>query len=529
MTDWWQGAVFYQVYPRSFADSDGDGIGDIQGIIGRLDHLRGAPDSLGVDAIWLSPVYPSPQVDFGYDVANYTDVDPVFGTLADMDRLIDECHERGLRILLDLVPCHTSDQHPWFHASRSSLSDPHRDWYVWADAAPDGGPPNNWTAVFGGPAWTLDATTGQYFAHTFYPHQPQLNWRNPAMAQAVHAAMRFWLARGIDGFRVDAIQAAVKDERLRDNPPAGPPDRWFPRLDSDFTAQEHLWDLDRPEVHDVVRGLRRVADEYGALLVGELYAPLERLAAYLAGGGREEFQLAFNFELLHATWRRDSLALAIERSEALHPAGTWPTYALSNHDQSRHASRFGRHRARAAAFLLLTLRGAPFLYAGEEIGMVDAPASAMPGHDRAGRDPQRTPMQWDASAGGGFTAGAPWLPLADPDVVNVEAQRGDPDSLLSFYRRLIRARKTSRALATGEHRSIFGLDADALAFIREADQERVLVALNVGDAPCRLDLSQWARSLMRLVGTHAAPASHTEMDPRSVELRPLEGVCLRID
>ena len=525
--DWWRRAVFYQIYPRSFADSDGDGIGDLAGIIGRLDHLRGATDSLGVDAIWLSPVYPSPQVDFGYDVSDYTDVDPVFGSLADMDRLIAECHARGMRVLLDLVACHTSDRHPWFSASRSSRDDPHRDRYIWADAAPDGGPPNNWTAVFGGPAWTLDPGSGQYFQHTFYPEQPQLNWRNPAVADAIHGAMRFWLERGVDGFRVDAIQAAVKDARLRDNPPGGPPDPWFPRGDPDFSSQAHLWDADRPEARDVVRGLRRVADEHGAVLVGEMYAPLERLAPYLAEDGGAGFQLAFDFELLHAPWSRDALALAIERAEALHPPGSWPTYALSNHDQSRHASRYGRRRARAAAVLLLTLRGAPFLYAGEEIGMQDLPRSRRAAHDRAGRDAQRSPMQWDASPGGGFTTGEPWLPLVDPEATSVAAQRSDHGSLLTLYRRLIEVRRGSPALRGGEHRSILGLAPDVLAFLREAEAERVLVLVNCGDEPRRVDIARWAATPRLLVGTHSERVAR--IDPGRIDLLPLEAICMRVE
>ena len=526
MTDgWWREAVFYQIYPRSFADSDGDGIGDLQGIIGRLDHLRGTPDSLGVDAVWLSPTFPSPQADFGYDVSDFTDVDPIFGALADMDALISACHERGLRLLLDLVACHTSDQHPWFLASRSSRDNPHRDWYIWADPAPGGGPPNNWTAVFGGAAWKLDASTGQYYLHSFYPEQPQLNWRNPSVARAMHDAMRFWFERGVDGFRVDAIQAAVKDPLLRDNPPAGPRDPRFPEPNPEFGSQEHLWDLSRPEVHEVVRGLRRVADDYGAVLVGEVYAPVERLGAYFGVPGADGFQLAFNFELLLSPWDAKALTVAIERSEALHPAGSWPTYALSNHDQVRHATRYGSEAAPLAAFLLLTLRGTPFLYAGEEIGMRDAPASSGGAHDRAGRDGQRTPMQWDASPNGSFTDGDPWLPLVDPEERNVAAQRTDDDSLLALYRRLIAVRRASPALLRGEHRSILGLADGVIAYLREGDGQRVVVALNTSPEPRRIDLSRFGTHADVLVGTLRGREGDA-VALAGVDLAPLEGVAL---
>ena len=518
--------MIYQVYPRSFADSDGDGIGDLRGIISRLDHLKGAPGALDVDAIWLSPIFPSPLADFGYDVSDYTDVDPVFGSLHDLDELVTACHARGLRVLLDLVACHTSDRHPWFLESRSSRTSPRRDWYIWADPTPDGGPPNNWTAVFGGSAWKLDEATDQYFLHSFYPEQPDINWRNPAVAEAMHDAMRFWLARGVDGFRVDAIQRAIKDDRLRDNPPPGPPDPWFPEGDPDFATQEHLWDGDRPEVHDVVRGLRRVADEYGALLVGEVYAPVDRLAGYLGAGRADEFQLAFDFELLQSPWDARVMSLAVERAEAYHPTDSWPTYALSNHDQRRTATRYGPERARLAAFLLLTLRATAFVYAGEEIGMRDA-TRPLPRHDRAGRDAQRTPMQWDPTPLGGFTTGDPWLPLTDPEQTNVAAQRDDPASLLAFYRALIGARRTSAALRAGSHRSIFGLPEGVIAFVRETDEERVVVALNLGDEPRTLDLARWGERGVPLIGTDGSVVAPVGL--ARLELAGLEGVAVLVD
>ena len=398
---WWEGAVLYQIYPRSFADANGDGIGDLAGILAHLDHVGGTDASLGVDAIWLSPIYPSPLADFGYDISDYTGVAAEFGTLADLDALIGACHERGLRLLMDLVPCHTSVEHPWFVESRSSRTNPKRDWYLWADPGAGGGPPSNWNSIFGGSAWTWDPATEQFYLHSFYPEQPDLNWRNPEVAEAIAQVMRFWLARGVDGFRVDAIPAAIKDDRLRDNPPFRRPGA-IPGL-TIGGEQDPLWSMNRPEVHDVIRHLRRVAAEFpGRVLVGEAYLPVEELAAYLGSGSDPEFDLAFDFELLLSPWEHRDLALAIERSEALHPPASWPTFAISNHDQPRHATRWGEQRTRAAAFLLLTLRGVAVLYAGEEIGMVDADPSVLPDppFDRAGRDGSRTPMQWDRSPTG---------------------------------------------------------------------------------------------------------------------------------
>jgi alpha-glucosidase len=524
---WWEGAVIYQVYPRSWADANGDGIGDLPGILAHLDHLRGTDASLGVDAVWLSPISPSPLADFGYDISDYTDVASEFGTLADLDALVAACHERGLRLLMDLVPCHTSVEHPWFVESRSSRSSPKRDWYIWADPAPRGGPPSNWTAAFGGSSWAWDEATGQFYLHTFYPDQPDLNWRNPAVAEAIGEVMRFWFARGVDGFRVDAIFAAIKDDRFRDNPP----DRRasvIPGLRS-AEGQDPLWSMNRPEVHDVIRHLRRVAAEFpGRVLVGEAYVPVEELAGYLGHGADDEFQLAFDFELLLTPWRHQDLMLGIERSEALHPPGAWPTYAFSNHDQSRQASRWGAERARAAAFLLLALRGVAVLYAGEEIGMLDADPATLPDppFDRAGRDGCRTPMQWDASPRGGFTAGTPWLPLVDPSTRNVADQRGDPDSILALYRRLIAARRSFQPLGRGTHRSIFGVAPEVLCWIRELYGRRGLVLLNTGDQVRRCDLGAVAERTGSVVVGTGSRTGALALD--EIELEPLEGIVLRL-
>ena len=526
---WWEGAVLYQIYPRSFADANGDGIGDLAGILDRLDHLAGTDASLGVDAIWLSPIYPSPQHDFGYDISDYTEVAAEYGTIADLDALIAACHERGLRILMDLVPCHTSIHHPWFVEARSSRDSPKRDWYLWADAAADGDPPSNWDSVFGGSAWEWDAATAQYYLHTFYAEQADLNWRNTEVASAMADVMRFWFRRGVDGFRVDAIFAATKDVLLRDNPP----DRrahMIPGFGTD-SGQDPLWSMNRPEVHDVIRHLRTVANEFpGRVLVGEAYLPVEELAGYLGHGRGDEFHLAFDFELLHSPWEHRHLTLAVERSEALHPPGVLPTYAIGNHDQSRPASRWGAARTRAAAFLVLTLRGVAVLYTGDEIGMEDADPSILPDppFDRAGRDGYRTPMQWIGAADGGFSRGTPWLPLVDPELRNVAEQSADPTSLLALYRRLIAARRASPALQRGGHRSFFDVAPEVMTWLRESDEERVLCVLNLGGERrrCRLPLARLGVASGEVVAATSGRGGRIEL--ADLALEPYEGIAVRL-
>ncbi|MCV0404422.1 MAG: DUF3459 domain-containing protein [Chloroflexi bacterium] len=524
---WWDGAAIYQVYPRSFADADGDGVGDLAGIANRLDHLAGSDRSLGVDALWLSPIYPSPLYDFGYDISDYTDIAPEYGTLDDFDALVEACHARDLRLLMDLVPCHTSIEHPWFVEARSSRDNPKRDWYIWADPEHDGGAPSNWEAAFGGSTWEWDEATGQFYLHSFYPEQPDLNWRNPAVAEAMADVMRFWFRRGVDGFRVDAIFAAIKDALLRDNPPDRRP-HVIPGIGGE-AGQDPLWSMNRPDVHDVIRHLRAVADEFpGRVLVGEAYVPMEELVSYLGNGRGDEFHLAFNFELLRSPWEHRHLTLAIERSEALHPPDVQPTYAISNHDNPRHATRWGSERARAAAFLLLTLRGVAVLYAGEEIGMIDAPERILPDppFDRAGRDACRTPMQWNAEPGGGFTNGDPWLPLVDHESRNVADQSGDPDSLLHLYRRLIKARHESPALARGHHRSFFDVAPEVLCYLRQADDQRVLCLVNIGDTAADCDLSAVAADAGEVLVATSDRSGRVSLG--DLVLGPGEGVALRL-
>ena len=409
---WWRDAVVYQIYPRSFQDSDGDGVGDLRGITERLDHVAW----LGVDAFWLSPIYPSPLADFGYDVSDYTAVDPQLGSLEDFDGLVEAARKRGLRVLLDLILCHTSIEHPWFRE--------HPDWYIWS---PVDGPPNNWVAAFGGSAWSRDEQSGRWYLHSFYPEQPDLDWRNPEVVEAMQGVVRFWRDRGADGFRLDAIDRLVKDDQLRDNPPATEP---FPLpLREDEAKLEPLYSGNRPEAIDALRAIREAAGD--ALLVGEVFRPVSDYPRYL-----EVLDLVFAFEFLFSPWDAERLRAAIEPAAKLERVA----WVMSNHDFDRLATRVGSENVRAAALLLLTLPGVSFVYQGDEIGLANGPG-ADPPYDRAGRDGMRHPMQWDSSPTGGFTTGEPWLTPVDPQERSVEAQREDPATLLSLYRRLIELRR----------------------------------------------------------------------------------------
>lgn len=471
--EWWRTGVVYQIYPRSFSDSDGDGVGDLPGVVQHLDHLV----ELGVDAVWLSPFYRSPMADFGYDISDHCDVDPVFGTLADADHLIDQAHRDGLKVVLDYVPNHVSDQHPWFLAARSSASDPHRSWFVWRDPAPDGGPPNNWSAAFGADsAWTLDERSGQYYLHLFLPEQPDLNWSDPALVEAMHDVLRFWMGRGVDGFRADVVHCIGKDDQLADMAPelVG-----LPAMLQDFG----------PGTHEQLRALRRLLDGTPGerMMVGETYVlSAETMATYLGRG--DELHLAFNFQALHCPWQADRWRDEIElAARLLDPIDGWPTWVLSNHDVSRHRSRYGSDaRARAAAVLLLSLRGTPFLYMGEELGLQDAEIDPDRAVDPGGRDGCRAPLPWTATSGHGWPS-APWLPWPpEPAASSVEAQRGDPSSMFEHYRRLLALRRSSPALHRG---SIELLDAPegVLRWRRQHGNEAVEVSINfteheVGDA-----------------------------------------------
>lgn len=481
---WWQWGIVYQIYPRSFQDSNGDGVGDLKGITSRLDYLVW----LGVTAIWISPIYPSPMADFGYDVSDYVDVHPLFGTLADFDELVTEAHARGLKVILDFVPNHTSEEHPWFQESLSSRDNPKRDWFVWRDAKPDGSAPNNWVSHFGGLAWEWDDLTGQYYLHSFLKEQPDLNWRNPEVVAAMMDVLRFWLDRGVDGFRVDVMWETIKDEELRDNPPnpsykAGVTNPYFQVLP--------LYNHDRPEIHEIVREMRGVLEEYDGdrVLIGEIYLPVDRLVAYYGHEETPGAHLPFNFQLVLLPWDARRIEAAVAAYEAALPSHGWPNWVLGNHDRMRIATKAGPDQAGNAAILLMTLRGTPTLYYGDEIGLEDVVIPPWAVQDPVeknvpgmglGRDPERTPMQWDESPNAGFTAGTPWLPLGDDwRSRNVAAEAEDPNSILSLHRRLIALRQSQRALMTGSYNAI-PADADMLAYLREDAGQRFLVVLNMG-------------------------------------------------
>ncbi len=536
---WWQTGIIYQVYPRSFQDTNGDGIGDLPGILQRLDYIR----SLNVGCVWLSPINPSPMHDFGYDVANYSAIDPMFGTLDDFDRLLAATHARGLKLILDLVPNHTSDEHAWFQESRGSHDNPKRDWYIWRDPAPNGGPPNNWTSFFGGPAWTLDKTTGQYYLHQFETHQPELNYRNPAVLEAMLGEMRFWLERGVDGFRVDVIWLMIKDADLRDEPE----DPDWDRVNPHFRLQ-HVHTQDQWEVHEVIRRMRALLDEYDErMMVGEIYLPNKQLMTYY-GPQFDECHLPFNFQLIQAPWNAQVVRKLVDQYEADLPAGAWPNWVLGNHDQHRLATRVGADQARVANMLLLTLRGTPTCYYGDEIGMADVrippeflqdpqavnqPEIA----DIVGRDPERTPMQWDDSPNAGFApAGVQtWLPVAaDYRTRNVAAQSQEPTSMLAFYRVLTALRQSSPALAIGDYKSVDTGKDEVFAYLRTArtpsseqsGEQRYLVVLNFGAATHRLDFSGLGRQGNIVLSTNMLSKGAVPL--RRLYLSPNEGIVLAL-
>jgi alpha-glucosidase len=486
---WWKRGPIYHIYPRSFSDSNGDGIGDLRGIIEKLDYLNDGSDrSLGVKAIWLSPIYVSPGRDLGYDVADHTAIDPAFGEQADFDELVAACSERGIRLILDLVLNHTSDLHPWFLESRASTNSARRDWYVWWRGKK---PPNNWRSFFGGPAWTYDEDTGEWYLHTFLPEQPDLNWHNPAVREACLDVVRFWLERGVSGFRLDVFNAYFKHPELRDNP-------WRPGRTA-WSRQRHLYNKDRPELHEFLIELRALLDEFpDAMAVGETFDGQPELAASYC----DKLHMAFNFDFLAQPWQPAAIQRSIARWDRLLESDeTWPCYVLSNHDNPRHAWRYGRGvnsdeanaRAKVAAALLLTLRGTPFIYYGEEIGMQDVAISRSQAWDVAfdgsSRDTSRTPMHWSGDTHAGFSEHRPWLPLS-PDYRdrNVAEQLGDPHSVLSFYRKLIALREEVHALLYGSWEPLLRRPREALVYLRKDTDGCALVVLNFSAETLRVDL-----------------------------------------
>lgn len=517
---WWQRGVIYQVYPRSFQDTDGDGVGDLKGIKERLSYLSW----LGVDAIWISPIYPSPMADFGYDVSNYCDIDPLFGSLHEFDQLIAAAHKEGLRVILDFVPNHTSDHHPWFIESRLSKSNSKRDWYIWRTGKPDGSPPNNWLSQFGGPAWTFDPATRQFYLHSFLREQPDLNWRNPAVRTAMFDVLRFWLRRGVDGFRVDVIWLLIKDTKLRDNPPN--PD--YRPTDPASTRFLSRYNANQPETHEVVFEMRSLLEQHDErVLIGEIYLPIEQLVAYY-GKDLRGAHLPFNFQLIQTAWTAAAIAQLVSEYEGALPPGGWPNWVLGNHDRPRIATRVGAAQAPIAAMLLLTLRGTPTMYYGDELGIgpVTIPPEAVqdpwernePGLG-LGRDPSRTPFQWDPTKNAGFTDGQPWLPLSSSyKSNNVATLRNDPTSLLNLYRHLLSIRRRHVALSSGAFRLI-GVQGNAIVYERTAERERIVICLNLRETEQRISAQEFAGATI-LASTHGDRAG---LDS-DFTLRPDEGL-----
>ena len=515
---WWQRGAIYQIYPRSFADSDGDGLGDLRGIVDRLDYLT----ELNVEAIWLSPFYPSPMADFGYDVADYCDVDPVFGTLDDFDRLVEAFHARGIRVVIDFVPNHTSDAHPWFRDSRASRASPKRDWYVWRDGRGPNTPPNDWRSTFPsvGRAWTFDETTGQWYLHSFLPQQPDLDWDNPEVEAAMHEVLRFWCERGVDGFRIDVAHKLAKDPQLRDAQPGEP----VP------------WEDWQPTIHERLRRLRKVVDGYPErMLVGEVYLlDLERIVAYVNTG--DELHLAHNFVFLRLPWDASAFRAGIDNFEALSSESAWPAWFLANHDHPRVASRFGHEQARAVLLMLYALRGTPFVYQGEELGLPDAEIPPERVVDVDGRDPERAPIPWrspsESGPGAGFTAGRPWLPITSAaEELSAALQASDPDSTLSLARRLAALRAEEPALQSGEQRS-FDAGDDLLAWLRiggDDARDELLAVVNFADDErafeCPPDLRQ--RSARLEISTDPARSAR-ERSLEELRLAPAEALLLRL-
>jgi alpha-glucosidase len=526
---WWQHAVFYEIYPRSFADSNHDGIGDLNGITSKLDYLK----DLGVDAIWLTPFFPSPQVDFGYDVSDYENIDPMYGTLADFDRLQQEAKHRGIRIILDFVVNHTSDQHNWFIDSRSSRDSRKRDWYIWRDGKGPGEPPNNWTSTFGGSAWTFDPHTGQYYYHYFYAQQPDLNWRNPAVREAMFDVTRWWYRRGVAGFRLDAVDTLFEDPQLRDNPVLAGKNKFGD------PNTEHKYTTKYPEVHDVLRDLRKVADEHGAVLIGETWTKdINELKQYY---GEHSNELQMPMDLMFATVNQLSAPEFRRQIAAVDGAGGWPVFVISNHDIERSYNRYGdgEHNdeiAKLMASLYLTLRGTPILYYGEEIGMentdpkrredVKDPIGRTGWPLEKGRDGERTPMQWDQSPSAGFTTAAPWLPVPPSFTThNVAAEMKDPSSILNVYRKLLTLRRENPALRDGEYVALNQSDPHVLSYLRRYKEKAVVVVLNMSSQRQQLKID-FSREGLAGASVHTLfrTASHeVEVGPRSsISLEPFE-------
>lgn len=525
---WWKNAVFYQIYPLSFADSNLDSFGDLRGIISKLDYLS---STLGIDALWLSPFYESPMKDWGYDISDHTAVDPLFGTLEDARELIEEAHRRELKVVVDYVPNHTSEEHPWFLESRSSRDNPRRDWYVWRDGR-DGGPPTNWVSVFSGPAWAYDEETDQWYRHTYLSEQPDLNWRNPEVVEAMFDIVRFWLDMGVDGFRVDAAHQIMKDPEERDNPPA-PSDYPRPYKDmGEYDGLIHLYDFGHPDIHEVHRRLRKVVDsvDRDILTVGEIHIfDLPEWASYY-GEHFDQLNMPFNYQLMTAEWNVPALRAVIEAVLWNVPVGGWTNWTLGNHDEIRLATRLPEGHERLAALLLLSLRGTPFLYYGDELGIQQVPIEEAKARDPWGntvewlsRDGARTPMQWTGEDNAGFAEPGvePWLPVAaDFGTVNVDSELEDPDSTLNLYRRLLRLRKEHSALRIGSFLTHPSSTEEVFAYRRESDTETMTVVLNFSNEEKTIRVGRGE------IVFSTADSQRTGRSRPEVGLAPLEGIVI---
>lgn len=525
---WWEKGIIYQVYPRSFRDTNGDGIGDLKGIAEKLDYVSW----LGADAVWLSPIYVSPMADFGYDISDYRAIDPIFGTMEDFEALIKKAHDLNIRIIMDMVPNHSSDQHPWFQEAKSSRDNPKRDWYIWRDPAPDGGPPTNWLSNFGGSAWEWDENTGQYYYHAFLKQQPDLNWRNPEVRAAFDDILRYWLEKGVDGFRVDVLWHLIKDDQFRDNPPNPTFD---PATEPSYNSLDQVYTTDRPEVHEIVQHIRKVINEYGddKLFIGEIYLPVDRLVAYY-GPDANGTNMPYNFQLALLPWEADEIMKAVDYYESRLPESAWPNWVLGNHDQPRIASRIEPHQVRGAQLLLLTLRGTPTMYYGDELGMNDVPIPHEHVHDPFeirepgkgnGRDPERTPMPWSADPQGGFTEGSQsWLPLGDNIECSVSEQQDDPDSILSMVHELIGLRRQHGALSVGSHQPLPS-KAPVAAFCRHFGDEYLYIVINFSNEPLQYPLpTNEAECIFTTIPGTCPPVITSE----HIDFRAGEGVILKV-
>ncbi|MFW9994035.1 MAG: alpha-amylase family glycosyl hydrolase [Candidatus Odinarchaeota archaeon] len=524
---WWQKGIIYQIYPRSYADSNSDGIGDLKGIMSKLNYLVW----LGVDAIWLSPIYPSPMEDFGYDVSDYCDVDPLFGTLDDFDELLTKAHGFGIKVILDFVPNHSSDQHPWFIESRSSRDNPKRDWYIWKDPRDDGGPPNNWVCITGGSAWGWDEKTKQYFLHTFHPCQPDLNWRNLSVRKAMLDVLRFWLDREVDGFRIDMISWLSKDEQFRDELPNP---HFNPETDYGFQVLDHTYSQDGPELFDFLKEICHVLNEYPDKVgIGEVdyYAKIETLIKYYGSG--DLLDLPANFRLIILPWKAPALKNFLDSYDSKLSPQAWPNYQLGNHDQSRIASRIGGEQARLATMLLLTLRGTPFIYYGEEIGMTDGsipPEKIQDPWEKTepgkGRDLCRTPMQWNANPHAGFSDAVPWLPVASNyQELNIEVEKSKSRSMLHLYRRLIQLRRDNLSLTLGGYEPENSVPVDCFVYYRQYMNEQHLIALNFTIDPQIIKLPKLKDGRIVL---STFMDRNEELESDILELRGTEGCVIRL-